>query len=157
VRTKRTGWVAAILFVALVATLAGEGSAGKSWADKKPGGIRWTYNVDDGLAKAKKAHKPVMIDFMALWCPPCKAMEDSTFSSSVVIKKSGSFVSVRIDIDTQREVAAKYNGLARKYGGIGIPNILFLAEDGSELKHIVGYYSPDQLVAAMDSALALAK
>ncbi len=148
---------AAILIAVLVALVATEGSAKKSWADRKRGGIPWTYQLNDGLAKAKKAHKPVMIDFMAVWCPPCKAMEDSTFSDRGIVAKAGSFVPVRIDIDRQRELAAKYHGLARKYGGVGIPNILFLAENGAELKHIVGYYSPAQLAAAMDSALALAK
>ena len=64
---------------------------------------------------------------------------------------------MRIDIDEQREVASKYGALARKYGGIGIPNILFMSADGTKLKHIVGYYGPKQLVAAMDSALAVRK
>jgi thiol:disulfide interchange protein len=154
---KRQAAMAAVLAIALAATLATDGCAKKSWADRTRGGIPWSYSLDEGLAKAKKTSKPVMIDFMALWCPPCKAMEDSTFSDADVIAKSGAFIPVRIDIERERELAAKYNGLARKYGGIGIPNILFLDAEGAEIKHIVGYYSPRQLVAAMDSALALAR
>ena len=83
-----------------------------------------------------------MIDFMAVWCPPCKAMEDSTFSDRAVVERASAFVPVRIDIDKQREVASKCGALARKYGGIGIPNILFLSVEGKRLKHIVGYYGP---------------
>lgn len=146
-----------LVLVAIVSMLAANGYAGKWWQPKKRGGIEWTYNINDGLAQAKKQGKPVMVDFMAVWCPPCKAMEDSTFSDRAVVAKASAFVPVRIDIDKQREVASKYGALARKYGGIGIPNILFMSADGAKLKHIVGYYGPQQLVAAMDSALAAPK
>ena len=157
-RVKRTFGLSILVAIALLSSLAASGYAGKSWLPGRHGAaIKWTYNLDEGLAKAKKLNKPVMIDFMAVWCTPCKAMEDSTFSSPGVIKKAGAFVPVRIDIDKQRDVAAKYNGLARKYGGVGIPNVLFLAADGKKLKHIVGYYGPEQFVAAMDSALAVQK
>jgi thiol:disulfide interchange protein len=156
VRVRRTCRFSILIAIALVLSLAAGGYAGQSWLHRKHGAeIKWTYNLDEGLAKAKKQGKPVMIDFMAVWCPPCKAMEDSTFSNRGVVRKAGDFIPVRIDIDKQREVATKYNGLARKYGGVGIPNILFLAADGKKLKHIVGYYDPQQLIAAMDSALAV--
>jgi thiol:disulfide interchange protein len=155
VRRKTIGF-AWILACAAVFILASETTAGKAWkhSARRGGTIQWTYDLDTGIARAKKQDKPVMIDFMAVWCPPCKAMEDSTFSDADVIRKAGAFIPVRIDIDKQRDLAARYNGLARKYGGIGIPNILFMKADGTKLKHIVGYYTPEQLIAAMDSALA---
>jgi hypothetical protein len=127
-RAKRTFGFSILVAIALISLLAANGYAGRSWLPGRHGAaIKWT----------------------------CKAMEDSTFSNRGVIRKAGDFVPVRIDIDKQRDVAAKYNGLARKYGGVGIPNVLFLASDGKKLKHIVGYYGPEQLVAAMDSALAV--
>lgn len=94
-----------------------------------------------------------MIDFMALWCPPCKAMEDSTFNQPAVIEKSHQFVTLRIDVDNQPDVAVKYNGNARKYGGVGIPNLLFLSPDNEIIKHVIGFHNADQLIAVMDSAL----
>ena len=115
--------------------------------------IHWNQDIDHALAQAKKQNKPLMIDFMATWCPPCHRMEDSTFSHPEVIKKTDSFITVRIDVDKQGDVANKYNSNARKYGGIGIPNILFLDKDGNELKHPVGYRGPEQFLAIMDSVL----
>jgi len=126
----------------------------KTPTPEKRAGIEWIHNLEDGLAKARQENKLVMIEFMASWCPSCHEMEKKTFSDSNVIAKISVFVPVRIDIDQQREVAEKYNALAQKYGGIGIPNILFLASDGTKIKHIVGYQSPEEFLAVIASILA---
>jgi len=94
-----------------------------------------------------------MIDFMAVWCPPCKAMEDSTFNQAGVIEKSRQFITLRIDVDKQPDVAIDYNGNARKYGGVGIPNLLFLSPDNEKIKHAIGFHNTGQLIAVMDSVL----
>jgi thioredoxin:protein disulfide reductase len=119
--------------------------------------ILWTSDLNAALAAAKKENKLLMIDFMADWCAPCKEMERSTFSNAAVVLKARSFMPVRIDIEKQREVAAKYNALARAYGGIGIPNMLFMASDGKKLRHVVGFQGPEQLLTLMDSVLKSAK
>ena len=120
-----------------------------------PEAIAWMTDIDQGLALAADNGKPVMVDFMATWCPPCHKMEDSTFSHKEVIDKSLQFIAVRIDVDQQGEIANQYNGNASKYGGVGIPNVLFLDSEGNELKHPVGYLNPQQFLAIMDSVLAL--
>jgi thiol:disulfide interchange protein len=119
--------------------------------------ISWTNDLDQGLAAAKKENKPLMIDFMASWCEPCKEMEDTTFSNAAVILKAKSFIPVRIDIDKQPKVAAKHKALARAYGGIGIPNMLFMTGNGIKIKHIVGFYDATRLLAVMNSILKSSK
>lgn len=146
------GFIASNILIA-ASLMTQPASAARTTKIKKE--IHWLSSVDAGLARAAKIGKPVMIDFMATWCPPCRAMEDSTFSDQSIAEKASSFITVRIDIDKQREVAARYGALAKKYGGIGIPNILFLSPNGNRLKHIVGYYGPKELLAAMDSVLAM--
>jgi thioredoxin:protein disulfide reductase len=115
--------------------------------------ILWMNNLDQALAAAKKEHKPIMIDFMASWCAPCQEMEDSTFTNASIVLKAKTFIPVRIDIDKQPKAAKKYNALARAYGGMGIPNMLFMKSDGSPIKHIVGYYDAKRLLAVMNSVL----
>ena len=116
-------------------------------------GIKWGNNLDSAFALASNSNKLIMIDFMAEWCPPCKKMDKTTFSNTNIVKKSNEFIPVRIDVDKQKHIAEEYNGNARKYGGIGIPNILFLDQDKKIIRHIVGFHDVDQLMGIMDSVL----
>ena len=126
---------------------------GKQASEDNKNGIKWGNNLDSAFAIASNSNKLIMIDFMAEWCPPCKEMDKITFSNTNIIKKSNEFISVRIDVDKQQHIAEKYNGNARKYGGIGIPNILFLDKENNVLSHIVGIHNVDELMGIMDSVL----
>jgi uncharacterized protein YyaL (SSP411 family) len=119
-----------------------------------PAGIVWMTELETAIQKSRLENKPMMIDFMAPWCPPCNAMEDSTFNQPAVVTKALQFVTVRIDVDKQPDIANAYKCNARKYGGIGIPNLLFLAPDQRTLAHPIGYLTPAHLTAVMDSVLA---
>lgn len=136
------------VFILLAATIVSSGCS------EEPR-IAWGNDMEAALELAKELDKPVMVDFMATWCEPCRAMEDSTFSAPAVIEKSMTFIPVRIDVDEQREVAVAYGGNARKYGGVGIPNVLFLDSDGGKLKHVVGFHDPEQFVSVIDTVLAM--
>ena len=115
--------------------------------------IQWVSNLDSAFTISSNSNKIIMIDFMAEWCSPCKEMDKKTFSNTNIIKKSNEFIPVRIDVDKQKNIAEEYNGNARKYGGIGIPNILFLDKRKKIIRHIVGFHDVDQLMGIMDSVL----
>ena len=116
-------------------------------------GIKWGNNLDSAFDIASISNKLIMIDFMAEWCPPCKEMDKTTFLNIKVIKKSNEFIPIRIDVDKQKNIAEKYNGNARKYGGIGIPNILFIDKEKNIIRQIVGFHNVNQLEGIMDSVL----
>jgi thiol:disulfide interchange protein len=145
-----------ILSILLCLVLTAGMNASISTAAVKPK-ITWHKNLKDAFRLAKQQGKPLMVEFMAEWCPSCKMMEDSTFISPAVIEKADRFVAVRIDVDRQKDVAAEYKASARKYGGIGIPNILFMNRDCVKLKHRIGYLDAATLTSVMDSVLVQAK
>jgi thiol:disulfide interchange protein len=144
------GRAAAVLLILVFASAINAQSPGPAVKS----GIDWKRNLKAAFELAAKQDKPLMVEFMAEWCPSCKMMEDSTFVDPGVIEKAARFVPVRIDVDGQKDVADRYNSSARKYGGIGIPNILFMTRDGVRLKHRIGYMDAATLTAVMDSVLA---
>ena len=115
--------------------------------------VNWENDIDLAFNLASISNKIIMVEFMADWCPPCKKMDSETFSNERVIKKLNEFILVKINVDTQQDIAEEYNGNAKKYGGIGIPNILFLDKEKNILHRIVGFHNPSQLISVMDSVL----
>jgi thiol:disulfide interchange protein len=122
---------------------------------KTIGSIPWSADLAAGFQKAEQESKPLMIEFTADWCPYCRMMEDSVFSRPEVIRKAGQFIPIRIDVDKQLGIANQYHANARKYGGSGIPNVLFLNCEGEKLMHVIGYLNDRELLAKMDSVLIM--
>ncbi len=115
--------------------------------------VYWNNDINLALNLASVSNKIIMVEFMADWCPPCKKMDSETFSDKSVIKKLNEFILVKINVDKQQDIAEEYNGNAKKYGGIGIPNILFLDKEKNIIHRIIGFHNPSELIAVMDSVL----
>ena len=126
-------------------------------AEKETAGakIQWETNVQSAFQQAKLNQKPLLIDFMATWCPPCQKMEATTFSDTAVIEKASEFITVRVDVDKQGDLANAFQANARKYDGVGIPNILFMSPDSEKITHVLGYQTPEAMAALMDSVLTI--
>lgn len=116
--------------------------------------IKWLNNITEAKNLSKETGKPIMIEFMAEWCPSCQKMKDSTFTNSDVIKTAKSFIPVKIDVDKQRDIADEFNSNANKYGGIGIPNVLFIDHKGNEIDHPIGYKNPKEFILILTSVLS---
>ena len=115
--------------------------------------IIWEENLDSAFNLASLSNKIIMIEFMAEWCPPCKRMEKETFTNERVIKRSSEFIFVKIDVDKHQDIAKEYKRNAKKYGGIGIPNIIFIDNDKNVIHQTVGFLNVDQLITVMNTVL----
>ncbi len=115
--------------------------------------IIWEENLDSAFNLASLSNKTIMIEFMAEWCPPCKRMEKETFTNERVIKRSSEFIFVKIDVDKHQDIAKEYKRNAKKYGGIGIPNIIFIDNDKNVIHQTVGFLNADQLITVMNTVL----
>ena len=115
--------------------------------------IIWEENLDSAFNLASLSNKIILMEFMAEWCPPCKRMEKETFTNERVIKRSSEFIFVKIDVDKHQDIAREYKRNAKKYGGIGIPNIIFIDNDKNVIHQTVGFLNADQLITVMNTVL----
>ena len=91
-----------------------------------------------------KASVPVLIDFWAPWCGPCKAIAPVVEELAGVY--NGRLKIVKMNVDDNPQTPSKY-------GVRGIPNLI-LFKGGSVAEQIVGAVPKAHLVRAIDRALA---
>lgn len=91
------------------------------------------YSVQ-ALVDARAANQPVIIDFFATWCGPCKLLDKGIFQKEAFQKVAGDFVLLRSDM-SDRE-APEVIRLGRINRIEGLPTIIFLAPDGRERRDL---------------------
>jgi thioredoxin 1 len=89
-----------------------------------------------------KADGPVLVDFWAEWCGPCKALAPKL--EEIAGELSGKVKIVKLDIDSNQEVT-------EKFGVRGIPTLI-LFKGGKQVNHMVGNRSKEEIVNFISSA-----
>ncbi len=98
-------------------------------ATQHVGGIEWRPYDESILAKAVEEKKPVIIDFYANWCGPCRVMEKEVFIDPEVVKLSRNVITMRLDLTS---VKSFHDEVMRKYQIRGIPAAVFISRQGVE-------------------------
>jgi len=107
--------------------------------------IAWHQSLSEALAEAKQRKTLIVVDAYADWCHWCKKMDEDTFTNAEVQHRMKDFVPVRINTDTDPEVA-------QRYGVTGLPTTLVLDATGKVQVSQSGYLSPQDYLQLLAQA-----
>ena len=108
--------------------------------------IEW-HSYDDGMARGKFEKKKVFLHFTAAWCYYCGVMDDETFKDPAIIASlNENFIPIKVDFDKETKTSAFYRVR-------GLPDTIFIAEDGQIIGRRPGYIPPDILKRILKSIL----
>ncbi len=113
-------------------------------------GVIWTDYSDEALGEAARQKRPVVIDFYAAWCAPCRELEESTFHDPAVVKMAqDGFVMIKVDVTKGGNPI--HERLLQDYGVKGVPTVVFINADGKECRdlRLLDFLPPDQMLTRM--------
>ncbi len=86
---------------------------------------------------------PVMVDFTAVWCGPCKMLDP--VMSQLSKDWGGKVKFVKLDVDDN-------SNLAVQYGVMGVPTLILFI-DGNPVQRLSGYQPKERIIAKFGSYL----
>ena len=87
--------------------------------------------------------KPVLVDFWATWCPPCKML--SPLVEEIAEEKAAVMSLATVDTDENQAVSSQF-------GIMSIPTLI-LFKDGQPVKQLIGYMPKARLLSQIEPYL----
>ena len=137
--------------------LAGLGAGGERSASEHVSftRVKTVAELEQQLAAASAAGRPVMLDFYADWCVSCKEMERYTFTDPGVQAEFARALLLQADVTANDDAD---QALLKHFGILGPPTIVFFGSDGRERSEyrIVGFKPADEFRAHLAGAFGVA-
>ena len=116
--------------------------------------LSWHSTIEAALTEARDNNTIAMVDLFAEWCAACKELDIHTFSKDSVKQRLSNISIAKIDFTDLDEQA---EAITEKYSVLGLPCILFLKPDGSEIPdtRITGFMEEDEFLNHMETKVKL--
>ncbi len=107
--------------------------------------LAWRTYDERAVREVVASGQPVILDFFADWCAPCKELDEKTFADPRVREALASFARFKVDLTRSDEVT---NAIRRRYEVRGVPTVI-VYRDGAEAFRITGFEPPERFLARL--------
>jgi len=115
----------------------GEGPAAKH--------LEWQPYDESRAAAAISSGQPVILDFYADWCAPCRELDELTFADPRVAEELAGYARFKVDQTRSSDVG---DDATARFEVMGMPTVIVFS-DGSERFRITGFEPPDRFLARL--------
>jgi thiol:disulfide interchange protein len=136
------GFVVLAIIVAAMASITHSEDHRESTGQNLKGLIPWRSDMDSARTEAIAAKKPLLVEFVASWCPDCHELASECWTQPAFADAMKAYVPVLIDVDAQPNVA-------KQYGVVAIPRFFVIdPKSGTTLRDTHDQLlTPDELLA----------
>jgi thiol:disulfide interchange protein DsbD len=105
--------------------------------------VPWQPFSSEAMAAAQAAGKPILIDFFAVWCAPCRELDRHTYSAPPVLAELTRFTLLKADLTN--EESDRVQDLRRRFEVYGVPTVVFIDSKGADRKdlRVTGFEPPE--------------
>jgi len=107
----------------------------------------WKVYSDTSFEQSKAANQPIMIDFYADWCIPCKELDAITYSDQKVIDEAARFDNYKVDMT--KSLSEETEKIRNKFKIVGMPTIILINSRGQEVKRLTGFVKPEEFLSIL--------
>ena len=100
----------------------------------------------DAFEAAREKKRPIVIDFWATWCAPCKQLKKETLENAGVSKALADVQFIYVDVD-------KYPGLAKAYQVRSVPDVFLVDRERVVVDRLKNFEPPEPFLKRLRRVL----